>query len=319
MSLPPSPNSTSDTLQPYGDNGWRDECYRIIFEADTLAGRLFDIGLLIVILLNLLAICMETVEPVNHTYATLWSTIEWTCTVLFTLEYIARIACVRKPWRYIFSFYGLIDFLSIVPAYASLFFTVQSQRFAVLRSFRLLRVFRVMKMHWLTSESESLWQAVWQARAKIVVFVSVVLVAVTIAGTIMYEIEGPDRIVEQAGDATSGEVTTIPAKSHQFDSIPSSIYWAIVTMTTVGYGDIVPKTALGKAVSSVLILLGYSLIIVPTGFVSAEFSKKQAGDSGLRCTLCSDVMHDPDAKFCKSCGQRLERTKTAAADVQEPT
>lgn len=287
----------SGYLQPYGDGGWRDAAFRIIFESDTPLGKLFDLGLLAVILLNLFAICMETVEPWDHQYATLWVIIEWACTILFTIEFLTRSLCVKRPHRYIFSFYGLIDFLSIMPAYVSVGFGVNAQSFAVLRSFRLLRVFRVLKLHWLTTESESLWSAVWQARAKIVVFVSVVLVAVTIAGTVMYEIEG--RPAEN--DAVAA------ATSRQFDSIPSSIYWAIVTMTTVGYGDIVPQTALGKAVSSILILLGYSLIIVPTGFVSAEFSKQSQRESELACSLCSDVTHDADAKFCKHCGQRLVR------------
>lgn len=286
-------DSDSSGFLPPETGDWRDAWYHIIFEAETTAGKLFDMGLLVAILINLFAICMETVAPWNRTYGWLWLAIEWTCTFLFTLEYFARIACVKRPLKYIFSFYGMIDLLSIVPAYASQLFPA-AQSFAVLRSFRLLRIFRVMKLHWLTTESESLWQAVWQARAKIVVFVSVVLVAVTIAGTLMYEIEGRHIDSDQA---TSG----------QFDSIPSSIYWAIVTMTTVGYGDIVPKTAAGKAVSSVLILLGYSLIIVPTGFVSSEFAKDSKKKNKLACGLCSGVEHDDDAKFCKSCGQRLTR------------
>ena len=211
---------------PVHAKGWRATWYQIIFEADTLAGKLFDLALLALILINLFAICMETVEPWNQQYSELWVAIEWTCTILFTLEYAARIACVKRPLRYIFSFYGLIDLLSILPAYVSIIYNVPTQSFSVLRSFRLLRVFRVMKLHWLTTESESLWQAVWQARAKVVVFMSVVLVAVTIAGTLMYEIEG--RAVAMSDD---------PAVSRQFDSIPSSIYWAIVTMTTVGYGN----------------------------------------------------------------------------------
>lgn len=307
---PPSPHPTPATpasrpslsdaygLRSPGDRGWRDLWFEIIFEADTFYGKLFDLLLLLLIAFNLVVICLESVSPWDQAqYQYLWWTAEWTCTVLFTLEYAMRIACVRRPWRYIFSFYGIVDLLSILPMYLALLIGVPAQSFAVVRSLRLLRVFRVLNLSWLTHESDDLFRAVWHSRAKIVVFVFVVIVSVTIAGTLMYEIEGRN------GPATSDG-------TRQFDSIPSSIYWAIVTMTTVGYGDIVPKTALGKAVSSVLILLGYSLIIVPTGFVSSEFGKKipKGSASQLRCPLCTTAAHDADARFCKWCGQRLERS-----------
>ncbi len=294
--------SGSQQLMPPGTGNWRDTWHKIIFEADTPSGKIFDLLLLAVITFNLVIICLETVSPWDQPqFRNTWLSIEWTCTALFTIEYIMRLMCVKRPFRYALSFYGIVDMLSILPLYLTWLIGAPAQSFAVIRTLRLLRVFRVLNLSWLVNESDDLWRSVWQARAKVVVFLFVVIVSVTIAGTLMYEIEG------RHFESDTGTI-------QQFDSIPSSIYWAIVTMTTVGYGDIVPRTAAGKAVSSVLILLGYSLIIVPTGFVSAEFAKKGSADSdaaspdaSLRCDLCTGASHDNDSKFCKFCGQRLKR------------
>ncbi len=289
---------------------WRERLYVVIFEADTRAGQWFDIGLLIAILLSVAAICLETVDGVQAQYGSLLNTAEWVFTGLFTIEYILRLIAVRRPLNYAFSFYGIIDLISILPAYIPSGFGGR-RSFAVVRSFRLLRVFRILKLIHLTSESEDLGGAVWKARGKIVVFLSVVLITVTIAGTLMYEIEGVSssnepQLSSEEVQSTSEEAK-LPSKETQFTSIPQSIYWAVVTMTTVGYGDIVPQTPWGKIVAAILILVGYSLIIVPTGFVSAEIidSKKSIGISNQTCPYCMAEGHLKDAIFCRKCGKPL--------------
>ena len=268
---------------------WRERLYVIIFEADTRAGQWFDIALLVAILLSVGVVAIETVEDYQLRYGDLLNRIEWFFTVLFTIEYVLRLIAVRRPLNYAFSFYGIIDLISILPTYLSPAYG-SARSFAVVRSFRLLRVFRIMKLIHMTSESEDLASAIWRARSKVIVFLMVVLITVTIAGTAMYEIE---RLAQP--------------EETQFTSIPQSVYWAVVTMTTVGYGDIVPQTTPGKFVSALLILVGYSLIIVPTGFVSAEFSdgKKKAEISNLACPYCMAEGHLKDAEFCRKCGKPL--------------
>ncbi|MEL6898037.1 MAG: ion transporter [Planctomycetota bacterium] len=279
--------------------GLRQTLYDVIFEAETPAGRWFDIWLLVAILISIVVVALETVEGLPAwTTSVLWS-IEWGLTGLFTIEYILRIYCSRNSLRYVFAFWGLIDLLSIVPVYAGLFFG-PARSFQIVRSIRLLRIFRVLKLWRLISEADALTGAIWRAREKIVVFLGGVLVAVTISGTLMYEIEN------------SG-----PEPSKFFTNIPISMYWAIVTMTTVGYGDIVAQTIAGKFISSLLILLGYSLIIVPTGFVSAEGMKSterdqpSGTDAGLQCPRCDLDNHRRQANYCDRCGERL----TAAHDM----
>ena len=271
---------------------WRERLYVIIFEADTRAGQWFDIGLLIAILVSVTVVALETVEPIQKKYGDQIVAIEWFFTILFTVEYILRLISVRSPWNYALSFYGIVDLVSFLPSYF-LLIDRGTRSFAVVRSFRLLRVFRILKLFHLTSESDVLATAVWKARSKIVVFLTVVLITVTIAGTAMYE-------VEKLGD-------TEDQKASQFTSIPESIYWAVVTMTTVGYGDIVPKTTIGKMVSAALILVGYSLIIVPTGFVSAEMAdaKRTADISNQACPYCMAEGHRKDAVYCRKCGKPL--------------
>ncbi len=275
-------------MKPARRAAWRERLYEIIFEAETRAGKWFDVGLLVAILLSVGAVCLETVQSVESQYGFWLTTAEWLFTALFTLEYILRLISVRNRLAYATSFYGIIDLIAFLPAYFGLW-TGGLTSFAVVRSFRLLRVFRILKLIHLTSESESLGEAVWKARAKIVVFLAVVMITVTIAGTAMYE-------VERWGDQAS-----------QFTSIPQSIYWAIITMTTVGYGDIVPKTNPGKVLSALLILVGYSLIIVPTGFVSAEIidSRQKRRMTTRTCPHCLAESHQPDAVFCRRCGKAL--------------
>ncbi len=272
-----------------GRAGWRDNLYVVIFEADTPAGQLFDILLLLAILLSVTVVSLETVDYFQRTppWPAVFAFIEWTLTLIFTAEYIARLVCVRKPLKYAFSFFGMVDLIACMPLYLTLL-ELDSKSLTIVRSIRLLRIFRVLKMMRMLREAHNLSDAIWRARDKIFVFIAVVLVAVTISGTLMYQIEH---------DRTNSK----------FDSIPESMYWAIVTMTTVGYGDIVPTTVLGKIISAALILLGYSLIIVPTGFVSAEIQaqRRYRELSSRACPHCMREGHAFDAVYCNLCGEKL--------------
>ncbi|WP_244526197.1 ion transporter [Lishizhenia tianjinensis] len=265
---------------------WRAKVHEVIYEADTRAGKNFDIILLVAILLSVLVVMLESVTWINEELSWFFQPLEWVLTVLFTLEYILRIVCIRKPWSYIFSFYGIIDLLSLLPTYISLFFT-GTHSLAVIRSIRLLRVFRIFKLAQFLSEATTIMKALRNSRYKISVFMLGVLMIVIIMGTVMYLVEGgPDS---------------------NFDSIPRSIYWAIITLTTVGYGDISPVTALGQAISSIVMIFGYAILAVPTGIVTNEFIKS-AGDKSNNtqaCPNCSLEGHDDDAKFCKFCGSEL--------------
>ena len=279
---------------------WRVAMHDVIFESDTFAGKAFDVALLVVILISIAAIAMETVPTVSQNPTSLaWlKGIELVCTLLFATEYLLRLICSRRPLRYVMSFWGIIDLLSFLPSLLTGFGEPTQRSFIILRSIRLLRVFRVLKRMRMMSEADERSKAIWNSRDKINVFLAVVLIAVTISGTLMYH-------VENAG--TDDEITS------QFTSIPQAMYWAIVTMTTVGYGDIVPKTTLGKCISAALILLGYSLIIVPTAFVSAEFNKTGKGsrsareEKGRECPQCFKQGHPADANYCNRCGSLLAR------------
>ena len=276
---------------------WRERCYEIIFEADTPAGKLFDVLLLIAILLSVLVVMCESVTTIRKTHTALLEGAEWFFTLLFTLEYMVRIVCARRPLRYIFSFYGIVDLLAILPTYVialPVFDGGQgAQRLAVIRAIRLLRAFRIFKLAHMLSEATALRQAIWAARAKIAVFVSFVLISVVIVGATMHLIEG---------GRVDSEGRSIPG----FDSIPEGMYWAIVTITTVGYGDVSPMTPVGKALAACMMILGYCMIIVPTGIVSAELA--HAGSKGLTTQVCPECMaegHESDAVFCKFCGAEL--------------
>ncbi len=269
---------------------WRENLHEIIFEADTFWGRAFDVFVLLAIVVSVISISLETlqVEPFqsfrDFNGVNLYDIIEWTITILFTVEFLLRIICVRHPTRYIFSFFGIVDLLSILPSYL-LFMGINVSKLGVLRSLRLLRIFRVMRLNWLANEAEELRSAVWASRAKVVVFLATICIAVTISGSVMYELEHTEN--------------------PQFSSIPQSMYWAVVTMTTVGYGDMFPTTALGKTVAAILILLGYSLIIVPTGFVAAEAISLKKELTTYSCSSCMTEGHDRDAIYCKYCGETM--------------
>jgi voltage-gated potassium channel len=228
---------------------------------------------------------LETVDSIRDQHKALLTAIEWTFTILFSIEYVTRILSVHKPLKYIFSFYGLVDFLSIIPTYLSFFFA-GAQYFIVIRSLRLLRVFRVLKLARYLGEGEVLLDALKQSRAKVTVFLGAVFTVVVMMGSLMYVLEGAE-----AG----------------FTSIPKSMYWAIVTLTTVGYGDIAPQTPLGQMFSAALMILGYGVIAVPTGIVTAEMTRAVVSEkvSTQACQSCSSEGHDSDAKHCKYCGHQL--------------
>ena len=264
---------------------WRDKLHEIIFEADTPAGKAFDVVLLIAILLSVLAVMLESVTQIKLEYGQILYITEWFFTILFTLEYIGRLVVVKKPLKYATSFLGIIDLLSVIPTYLSLMF-VGAQSLLVIRSIRLLRVFRVFKLARFLGEASQLTAALKASRPKIVVFIGAVFTLVVIMGTLMYLIEGGEN---------------------GFTSIPKSIYWAVVTLTTVGYGDIAPQTVLGQALATLIMILGYGIIAVPTGIVSAEMSRQKpyAPVSTQACPHCGAEGHDSDAAYCKKCGGHL--------------
>lgn len=265
------------------ENNWRNTLYTIIFEADTPAGKLFDEVLILAILLSIIVVMLDSVSSIAVRYCDLFYTLEWIFTILFTVEYFLRLICVGRPTRYATSFFGIIDLLAILTTYLSLMLP-GSQYLLVIRSLRLLRVFRVLKLAQYIGEADLLIRALRASRRKITLFLFTVLTLVVILGSLMYVIEGPD----------SG-----------FTSIPRSIYWAIITFTTVGYGDIVPETNLGQALASLIMIIGYSIIAVPTGIVTSEITYAGKYSKGRVCQNCSFEGHDIDAKFCKRCGAKL--------------
>ncbi|ANW95754.1 ion transporter [Wenyingzhuangia fucanilytica] len=259
--------------------------HEIIYEADTPAGKLFDVILLILILISVLVVMLESVESLNAIYGTYFQIIEWIITILFTIEYILRVFTVKSPLKYIFSAYGLIDLAATLPKYLGLFIG-KTEALLILRSLRLLRIFTILKIARYIGASNHLIRAIKASRAKIGVFVFAVVVLSIVLGTIMYLIEGT---------ANSG-----------FTSIPRSIYWIVVTMTTVGYGDIAPVTALGQFFATLVMIMGYGIIAVPTGIVSSEYSdvKKYKTNTQV-CNNCNENNHGDDANFCHQCGERL--------------
>lgn len=272
--------NSSPPLRP-----WQRKVHEVIFEADTTSGKTFDIILLIAILLSVVVVMVESVPEYGEKYAFTFKVIEWVLTILFSIEYVLRIISLKKPGKYIFSFYGIVDLLSILPTFLGLFIT-GTHSLVVIRSLRLLRVFRILKLGKYLQDAEQLVTALKNSKIKITVFLGAILASVIILGTIMYIVESPE----------SG-----------FTSIPRSIYWAIVTLTTVGYGDIYPATDLGQAIAAVVMILGYAVIAVPTGIVTSEIfhAKDESQLSTQACESCSREGHDRDAIYCKYCGEEL--------------
>jgi len=270
-------------FEPNKNRKWKIKAYNIIFEADTFGGKLFDILLLIAIFLSVIVVILESVKELRIKYGELFNILEWTLTIVFTIEYFLRIIIVSKPRKYVKSFFGIIDFISILPSIIG-FILVEAQSFMIIRAFRLLRVFRIFKLTKYLGEASQLSGALKASRNKITIFIGTIVIIVTILGAVMYIIE-PDE---------SG-----------FTNIPKGIYWAVVTLTTVGYGDIAPITPLGQIIASFIMVLGYGIIAVPTGIVTAEMNKQQNALAGNeRCTACNATKTTNDAAFCHVCGNK---------------
>lgn len=282
--------SAHEPVQP-GPGRLQRAIFRVIFENDTARGRAFDVALLVVIVASVVVAAMETVAGVRERFGSQLRQAEWVFAGLFAIEYTLRLGCVRRPLRYAGSFYGVVDLLALLPSLLTLAIGADTRALNVVRGLRLLRVFSILRLTHFVSEGDQLRAALVRARAKIVVFLLTVTIVVTIVGALMYVIEGP---------------------ANGFTSVPLGIYWAIVTMTTVGFGDVVPRTTLGKIVASALIILGYSMIVVPTGFVTASFVREDraARRAGPPCPRCGLGGHDGDARYCKRCGELLSRVTT---------
>jgi len=268
------------------DKPLRQKLHEIIFEADTRSGKIFDIVLLWAIFLSVIIVMMDSVETLSDQYKSAFFIAEWFFTILFTIEYVLRLLLVKQPLKYAFSFYGLVDLLSILPSYLGLWYG-GSQELGVIRILRFLRIFRVLKLFSFLKEAQVVRDALRASRQKIIVFLFAVLAIVTVLGTVMYLIESPED---------------------GFTSIPRSIYWAIVTLTTVGYGDIYPVTVLGQTLASIVMILGYAIIAVPTGIVTSELTSAKFKEVDMNtqvCQNCAAEGHHDDAKFCDQCGAEL--------------
>tara|TARA_B110000483_G_scaffold99953_1_gene122676 strand:- start:113898 stop:114731 length:834 start_codon:yes stop_codon:yes gene_type:complete len=265
----------------------RQKLHHVIFGTDTPAGKTFDLVLIYTILASVATVILESVESISMHYQGIFDSAEWFFTVLFTVEYIIRIYTHPSPRKYIFSVYGFIDLVAILPTYLALIFT-GAESLIILRLIRVMRIFRVLKLIEYVYEANTLWRSLIASRRKILVFFCFVFVLATIFGALMFLVEGP--------------------YNEAFSSIPTSIYWTIVTISTVGFGDIVPQTAFGQVVATVVILTGYSIIAVPTGIITSQLIDQIRADRMLYlCDNCGDGEHDRSAKFCKTCGNHFDR------------
>ncbi len=269
---------------------WQKKLHEVIYEADTPAGKLFDVLLIIFILLSVAVVMLVSVESINKKIGTLLYVSEWFFTIIFTIEYILRVICIKKKTGYVLSFFGVIDLLAILPTYLEIFIQSQSAHYlAIVRIMRVLRIFRILKLTPYLQEANVLVTALKASMRKVLVFLSSVVVLVTLVGALMFLIE-------------SGE-------NPAYSSIPQSIYWAIVTITTVGYGDIAPVTNLGQFLASIVMIMGYAIIAVPTGIVSVELNeayKHKNLSNTQSCSSCAKEGHDDDAEHCKYCGASLD-------------
>jgi len=267
-----------------GRGNWRDKVHEIIFEADTPTGKLFDIILIVSILASVLVVMLDSVESIGSRYTRLFYILEWFFTAIFTVEYILRLVSVKHPVKYATSFFGIVDLLTVIPTYLDLL--LPGTRFLlVIRILRVLRIFRVLKLAKYVGEANLLIRAIKASSRKITIFLFFVLTIVIVLGSLMYIVEGAE---------------------HGFTSIPKSIYWAIVTLTTVGYGDVAPQTSLGQVMAVIVMIMGYSIIAVPTGIVTVEMAQAfKENVSTKSCRACSSEGHDSNAKYCKFCGELL--------------
>ena len=268
-------------------SNWKHQLHEIIYEADTTKGKAFDVILLVTIVASIVLVMLESVESFDFKYHNFINTSEWIITILFSIEYIARIISVKHPLKYIFSFYGIIDLLSTIPKYLSIFL-IGTHSLVALRALRLMRIFRIFKLARFIGESTNFARALKASKAKIAVFLLFVIILCIVLGTVMYLIES---------EQDSG-----------FTSIPRSVYWAIVTLTTVGYGDIAPITALGQFIASLIMIMGYGIIAIPTGIVSSQmtrFNRKEIATNTQSCSDCLADTHNDNAEFCYNCGNKL--------------
>jgi len=264
---------------------WQQRLHEVIYESNTAAGKAFDVSLLLCIFVSIIVVMLDSVQSLHTKYGHTFFILEWVLTGLFTIEYILRLICIKRPWQYVTSWLGIIDLLAIIPSYLSIFFA-GAQSLLVFRALRLLRIFRIFKLTQFLTEMQFLKSAISSSLKKIAIFMLVVLALVVILGSIMYLIEG---------------------KKNGFASIPESIYWAVVTITTVGYGDVSPGTPLGKFVAAVIMFIGYGIIAVPTGIVTNEMvnAVRLKREHRETCPACGLEGHDNDARFCKRCGEKL--------------
>ncbi|HYP85551.1 ion transporter [Variovorax sp.] len=280
------------------ETGWRLRLYIIIFEADTRLGKLFDVLLLLAIVASVAVVIADSIPSVHSRWQSTFQVLEWLFTAAFTLEYIARLACVRRPARYARSFYGVVDLLAVLPTYLAILAPGLSALIDV-RVLRLLRVFRIFKLAEYVDEFSVLTQALHASRRKILVFLIFVMLVVMVMGTLMYVVEGPE---------------------HGYTSIPTGIYWAITTMTTVGFGDITPHTTLGRVIASTMMLIGWGTLAVPTGIVGAEFTLRRVSTprpTTRTCHECLSEGHSPRARYCSDCGASLPPYHHEAADAAQ--
>jgi voltage-gated potassium channel len=283
---PPSDHFIASDAAAFGRpaGGWRLRLYTIIFESDTRGGLLFDEALLVAIVTSVVVVMLDSIQPFANRYDLPFEALEWLFTLLFTIEYLARLACVERPWRYARSFFGIVDLVSVLPTYLAVF-VPELHALIDVRLLRMLRIFRILKLTAYLTEYQMLGAALANSRRKIAVFLAAVLMIVVTMGTIMYVVEGP---------------------GNGFTSIPVSIYWAISTMTTVGFGDITPQTDIGRFIASLMMLMGWGVLAVPTGIVTAEMtSQRLHGVRQRRCPSCGVDDHAADARYCRACGMLL--------------
>jgi voltage-gated potassium channel len=285
MAAPNSGMSTEARLLGKPAGGWRRSAFEVIFEADTPAGRGFDVALLIVIVASVVTVMLDSVQSVGGRYPRVFDALEWVFTLVFSLEYLLRIACVERRVRYVRSFFGVVDLLAVLPTYLALLLP-GLQTLIDIRMLRLLRALRILKLTAYVREYRTLSLALAASRRKILVFIGTVAILVTLLGTVMYVVEGP---------------------ANGFTSVPVAVYWAISTMTTVGFGDITPKTDLGRAIASLIMLLGWGILAVPTGIVTAEMTSRRLREGGRVCESCGSSEHSPRAKHCAECGAPLPK------------
>jgi voltage-gated potassium channel len=297
----PPPHASDDVAARFGRpaGGWRLAVYRVIFESDTRAGRTFDLFLIWLILISVGVVMLDSFQGLHARWGPALQALEWVFTVVFTIEYAARLASVRRPLRYARSVFGIIDLVAVLPTWAALFLPGLHALIDV-RLLRLLRLFRILKLAEYVEEYGALGRALMASRRKILVFLSFVLLVVVVIGTIMYVVEGPEN---------------------GFKNVPVSVYWAISTMTTVGFGDITPKTGLGRFIASVMMLIGWGTLAVPTGIVSAEFTALRFRGRAVAdrvCSGCGSAGHELGARFCRDCGARLPPPAADAPFVPTP-